>query len=250
MKRALFLALLPGLLTLLPLRLPAQDPEEVIHAPDPGEFVLTVAPNPIPTIPNAPFTATVRIAVIRRLEDGSTITRKNHCLVARDSSGRLYREMRPLTHDDDTSQSVLRQIVFLNPVSHERYVCDPEGRACRVSAYHQPASQPLSPYMGGNGQTTHVPLGASRISGVEAVGSRDLTVIPAEQASTNRPITLSTEYWYSQQLGMNISVKRFDPRVGTQVFLVDRLNLGEPDPSLFEVPKGARILSHTVQPSK
>lgn len=89
------------------------------------------------------------------------------------------------------------------------------------------------------------------IGPLEPVGEflgRRKTIIPGEQASTNRPITLSTEYWYSKQLGMNICVKRFDPSMGTQVFLVDQLNLGEPNPSLFEVPKGARILGETVQP--
>jgi hypothetical protein len=248
MKRTVLLASISCLLTLLPANLPAQDPEEVVHAPDLGEFMLTTTfPPSIPHIPNAPFTATFRFEVIRRLEDGSTIVRKNHCLAARDSTGRTFREGRFLTPDDDKRQSPLRQIVFVNPVSHERYACDPQGRVCRVSPYYEPPSHPLSPYMGGNGHTTHVPLGVSRISGVEAVGSRDLTTIPAEQASTNRPITLSTEYWYSQQLGMSISIKHFDPRTGTEIFLVDQLILGEPNPTLFEVPKGARILGDTVQ---
>jgi hypothetical protein len=45
-------------------------------------------------IPNARFTATVRTEVIRRLEDESTIVRKNHRLVARDRSGRVFEERR------------------------------------------------------------------------------------------------------------------------------------------------------------
>jgi hypothetical protein len=248
MKRITLLALLAGLLTLLPLNLPAQEPEEVDHAPEGSDYTLTLAPDVIPATPNAPFTATARIVFVRRLEDGSTITRKNHCLVARDSSGRVFRESRLLTHDDDEHQSPLTRILFINPVSHERYACDPGGRVCRVSAYHPFAPQRLSNYMGGNGHTTHVPLGVSNVSGVQTVGSRDFTIIPAEQASTNRPITLAAEYWYSEQLGMNITLKRFDPRTGTQTFLLDQLNLGEPDPRLFEVPKGARITRDIVPP--
>lgn len=248
MKRMTSLALLAGLLTFLPLNLRGQEPEGFDHAPDPGEYFLTTMPIPISHIPNAPFTATFRSELIRRLEDGSTIVRKNHCLAARDSTGRTFRERRLLTRDDDKQQSALVQIVFVNPVLHERYGCDPHGGICRVSAYYEPPPQPVSRYMGGNGHTTHVALGISRISGVEVVGSRDLTIIPAEQASTNRPITLVMEYWYSEQLGMNISIKHFDPRTGTETFLIDQLKLEEPDPRLLEVPKGARIVGETVQP--
>jgi hypothetical protein len=52
-------------------------------------------------------------------------------------------------------------------------------------------------------------------------------------AASSRPLTITKEFWYSSQLSINIVVKRFDPRVGTQSYLVTNLILGEPNPSLF-----------------
>jgi hypothetical protein len=246
MKRATVLALSLGLFTLFTSNLCAQDSGPATHAPD-GGFMMRIQSISIPTIPNAPFTATVRTEVVRRLEDGSTIVRKNHRLVARDSSGRVFEERRMLSSDDDSQQSDLTQLEFRNPVSQDRYNCDPQGRTCHVFPYQPPPSALPESVGGKNDLVTRVALGNSMVSGVETVGTRELTVIPARAAASNRPLTITKEFWYSAQLGINIVTKRFDPRSGTQTFVVDDLIVGEPNPSLLEVPAGATILRTTVQ---
>jgi len=246
MKHVTVLALSLGLFTHFNSNLFAQESGQVTHAPD-GGFTMRIQSISIPTIPNAPFTATVRTEVVRRLEDGSTIIRKNHRLVARDSSGRVFEERRMLASDDDTHQSALTQIEFRNPVSQERYNCDPEGQTCHVSPYQPPPSALPKSVGGQNDQVTRVALGNSMVSGVETVGTRELTAIPASEAASNRPLTITKEFWYSAQLGINIVTKRFDPRSGTQTFIVNDLIVGEPNPSLLEVPAGATILRTTVQ---
>jgi hypothetical protein len=111
-----------------------------------------------------------------------------------------------------------------------------------------PHPDALASSQGGDTNVTHVTIGNSMISGVQTLGTREITIIPADVAASNRPISITKEFWYSSELGLNIVVKRFDPRSGTQNFLVDDLILGEPNPSLFEVPAGATILRDTVQP--
>jgi hypothetical protein len=93
-----------------------------------------------------------------------------------------------------------------------------------------------------------VPIGSSTISGVETIGTREFTIIPANTLGNNRPVNVTKEFWYSPQLGINILTKRADPFSGTQSFLVDDLIVGEPNASLFEIPAGATILRETVQP--
>lgn len=246
MKRAIFLALVLGLVTLPFLTLPTPGSGQVTHAPD-YEYRLMIPSITIPAIPDAPFTATVRTEIVRRLEDGSTIVRKNHRLVARDSSGRVFQERRMLTPDDDTQQSPLTRLEFDNPVSHEKYLCDPQGRVCHVSPFYPPPLKAQASFQGKTDQVTRVTIGNSMISGVETLGTREMTIIPASTAASNRPLTVTKEFWYSSQLGVNIVVKRFDPRVGNQNYLVTDLVLGEPNPSLLEPPAGATIMRNTPQ---
>src|SRR5258708_15911168 len=57
----------------------------------------------IPSLPNAPFTATVNTEWIRQLPDGSTIILKNHRAIARDPAGHVFQHRPPpLPHDATT----------------------------------------------------------------------------------------------------------------------------------------------------
>jgi hypothetical protein len=50
------------------------------------------------------------------------------------------------------------------------------------------------------------------------------------------------EFWYSPQLGLNLLSFRSDPRIGKQTFTVTTVTLGDPDPSLFELPAGFKVV--------
>ena len=60
----------------------------------------------------------------------------------------------------------------------------------------------------------------------------------------DRPISIVKEFWYSPQLGINLSVKRMDPRHATEIFNVTDLSLAEPDPKYFVVPAGFSTVDH------
>src|SRR5438132_1993258 len=66
----------------------AQAQQQPQRVPDGGtrEVLISIL---IPSLPNAPFTATVNTGWIRQLPDGSTITLKNHRAIARDAAGRM-----------------------------------------------------------------------------------------------------------------------------------------------------------------
>src|SRR5260370_15396723 len=77
----------------------AQAPQEPQRLPDGGtrEVLISIL---IPSLPNAPVTATVNTEWIRQLPDGSTITLKNHRAISRDSAGRIFQERRALRQED------------------------------------------------------------------------------------------------------------------------------------------------------
>ena len=55
-------------------------------------------------------------------------------------------------------------------------------------------------------------------------------------------MTIEREFWHSPKLGFNLLSKRSDPRIGTQTFTAIDLILSEPDPKLFDLPEGFKIV--------
>ncbi len=79
-------------------------------------------------------------------------------------------------------------------------------------------------------------LGTMTIEGVQAVGTRTTTTIPAGQIGNDRDLNIVSERWYSPDLKMTVLSKRTDPRMGETTYRLTQINRSEPDPSLFQVP--------------
>ena len=251
MKSFLFL-LLSGILILLdsaslaqtprPSEPPPQQPQRL---PDGGtrEVLISIL---IPSLPNVPFTATVNTEWIRQLPDGSAITLKNHRTIARDAAGRIFQERRALVPDDGKTKSGVTQIEISDPVARELYICMPYGRTCQLEEFAPPESTPYIPpdkaHMVQGSSSQSEDLGKQPVSGLETVGTRETTIIPTGIIGNNSPLISKREFWFSPQLGVNLISKRQDPLSGTQNFEVSDIALGDPDPKLFEVPVGFKIL--------
>ena len=89
-------------------------------------------------------------------------------------------------------------------------------------------------------------LGTQLIEGVEAEGTRITHTIPAGSVGNERPIEVSTERWFSQELKMEVLVKTIDPRSGESIQRLTNINRSEPDPSLFEIPSDYTV--REIQP--
>ncbi len=220
-----------------------QSPTDAPHAPDGTTFErinnIYIAP-----LPNAPFTATVTAAWTRTLEDGNTLTIQNHRKVARDSSGRIFQERRWFVPNNGPTEPPLSELDFSNPELHELYICFPTERVCRLHDYSAPTEFNLIPageLPNHNGTLTRVDLGKNTLEGLEVTGTRETTAIAANSIGNNRPLALTKVFWYSPQLGINLLVKRMDPRHGTQIFSVSDVKLVTPDPATFKLPKGYTV---------
>jgi len=216
------------------------------HAPDGGthEQMQSVI---IPPIPNAPFSANVVTEWTHILPDGSKRTTWNHRLVARDSSGRVFQERRYFSPTGQTTPTPLSQLQYDDPNLHERILCDPphpgteRSHTCRLfpfAANLKPeapnATLPALVTLPNKTTIQRQDLGRQSIEGVDALGSREITTIPAGLIGNEKPQPIVKEFWYSQRLGLNVVTKRFDPRVSSiQNITLTQINLGEPDPRLF-----------------
>lgn len=181
------------------------------------------------------------------LSDGATITLVNHRAIARDKAGRIFQERRLLVPDDGKHESVVTQIEISDPVSRNLYICVPRAGVCQVEA-SRPTTRLASsaPARAPNAQRSGAPsvenLGNSLMSGLETEGTRETTTIETGAIGNNSPIRIQREFWYSPQLGINLISRLQDPRVGTQNFELSGIVLGDPDPSLFQVPADWKVI--------
>ena len=88
-------------------------------------------------------------------------------------------------------------------------------------------------------------LGSRDIEGVMAEGTRRITTIPAGAIGNDRAIETVYERWYSKELQMVVMSKTTDPRFGEQTYRLTNIVRAEPDPSLFSVPTGYKVISST-----
>jgi len=229
-------ALLPGSLLLIIAPTFAQAPPERQPPPDGGtrEVLVSIL---IPSIPNAPFSATLSTESVRMLADGGRITLVNHRAIARDGAGRIFQERRLLVPPDGEHESVITQTEISDPVAHELYICKPDEHVCQVESYSPPLFARTPSAIKPTEGSSREDLGKQFIAGLEAEGTRETTVVEPGVIGNDSELRIIREYWYSPQLSLNLSSKLQDPRIGTQDFELSGITLGEPDAKLFKVPR-------------
>jgi len=199
----------------------------------------------IPSLANAPFTATVNTESVRQLADGTTITLKNHRAIARDKAGRIFQERRLLVPDDGKHESVITQTEISDPVAHKLYICVTQERVCQLEQFAAPDFEPPPAVNIATNQpdgTSREDLGKQSIGGLEVMGTLETRVIESGAIGNDSPMLVKREYWYSPQLGVNLISKRQDPRFGLQNFEVSDIVLGEPEEKIFELPRGFAVI--------
>jgi hypothetical protein len=82
-------------------------------------------------------------------------------------------------------------------------------------------------------------LGIHEIEGLAVHGVRQTQTIPAS-GDKGKEVVVTDEYWYSEDLRMNLIVKHSDPRGGTVIMTVAQIARTEPEPALFQIPEGYR----------
>ncbi len=87
-------------------------------------------------------------------------------------------------------------------------------------------------------------LGLDTFDDQEVQRSRETFSFFSQTIGNTKTILRTVEYWYSSQLGVNLQVKRHDPRDGDQTLWLTDLTLSAPDPTTFEIPQGYKIIDH------
>lgn len=191
-------------------------------------------------VTGAPYSAVETRQIQQKLMDGNTITRQETTKVYRDSQGRVRMEH---TATPPGSQTAETRISIFDPVGGYTYMLNPSGQTARKMALPPPRSggsgdRPMrGPRTGDpNATTKSEDLGTQTVNGQAATGARITTTISAGAMGNAQPIVITRETWVSTALKVPVQIKSSDPRFGTTTMNLANIVLGEPDPTLFQVP--------------
>jgi hypothetical protein len=211
-----------------------------------GIFVTPVA--------NAPVSAIAVLETARPLPDGTTEKLKSVDHIARDSSGRIYNELRQLVPINFTGESQLFSSHIFDPATRTSTFLNLRQHIARQSK--QPGPGPdwehmsllpsvPPPVPGREPLARQEDLGTQVMEGMTVHGERIIRTVPANVSGTGQPVVVTDEYWYSDDLHLNMLVKHDDPRSGAQTMTVTELKRGDPDPQLFVIPSDYKVVDET-----
>ena len=228
-----------------------------LHPPDyagvrtfiPGVFVTPV--------PGAPFSGTVEIVSRQSMPDGSVYVRRTTNHIARNSLGVIYNERRKLEAPDFEGEPPVLSSHIYDPQTRVNTFLSPDTHIARQMVLSAPPappanSTPNTSVTSGDAQNLKTQdLGTETVAGLLLHGTRKLKTIPATLSGTGREVTVTDDYWYSEDLKVYLVLKHNDPRTGEQIVGIVKAERNEPDPLTFQIPAGYKILDETpVQEAK
>ena len=208
-----------------------------------GVFVTPVA--------GSPFTATALIESSRPLPDGTVETQRTINKIARDSQGRIHNERRRLMPDSYKGTPALLETHLFDPQTRLNTFFEPYSRVARQSILPSLPRNPALATQNGVGTVVRSPwvkeegLGSTTLNGLTAKGLRRTRTIDAKISGTGKPVEVVDEYWYSEDLHLNLLVHHTDPRSGEQTVAISDIQRADPPAAMFEVPAGFKTVDVT-----
>ena len=206
----------------------------------------------------APYSASGTTETVQTLADGNRIVHTNASHYYRDSSGRTRTELSLSAVGPFTLEASSTVVMITDPVAKQRFVLHPEQKRADVlpfgpvalvaggaaGAQHATADADRAKVgagtpgrcMPGAGSPTTVSLGQKTLAGLQTSGTKTEYTIPAGQIGNEQPITVTSEKWVSEELGVTVTSTLHDPMIGDTQFHLSKIERAEPNPSLFAVP--------------
>jgi hypothetical protein len=196
-------------------------------------------------IPNIPFSAAVEISSTRLLPDGSSEMRRTKNVIARNSQGVIYNEMRRMMPVSFQGTAPLTSSHVYDPGSRVSTFWEPTSNVARSTVLNARQMQERKPFTIPVPGAVDTDLGESSMSGVSVHGLRRTFRIEPAQGGTPKPLIVTDEYWYSEDLHLVMLQKHDDSRTGEQIVAVTAVQRAEPDAKRFAVPEGYRVVDLT-----
>ena len=196
-------------------------------------------------IPDAPFSGVIQVQ--RTLvQTGRIFNLRTIREIGRDSRGRIFNERRMLLRVTDTATPELLAVHIYDPQTRISIRLDTLAHTFQSGTVNRPP-ETVPPALLATPAGTNLPknqfvkeedLGVHEMEGVSAHGVRETQTIPAESSGTGKEVVIVDEYWYSQDLRINLMIRHSDPRSGSVTMTVTHIARTDPDPSRFQIPEG------------
>jgi hypothetical protein len=219
--------------------LPTLEPQE-------GIFVTPIA--------GLPLSATVTIEVKRELNDGSVWQSRATSRIARDSRGHIRNEAHAFVPVGLDRESALISVHLYDPQTRLNTFLNPQTHIARQRILsHEPAAVPPANWAQLDQRfrpSTNVELedlGTQTMEGFYVHGYRRKNTYDARSTGTGRSIVVTDEYWYAEDIRLNLLEKHNDRRKGEFTTTVTNINRTEPTGELFVVPPSYKVVDVTPE---
>jgi len=219
--------------------LPTLEPQE-------GIFVTPVS--------GQPFSAAVTIEVKRELKDGSVWQRAATSLIARNSQGQIHNEAHAFVPLGLDRNSTLISVHIYDPQKRLNTFLNLNTHIARQSTLsREPSTAPpanwaqMDQRFRPSSNVQLGDLGTQTMEGFYVHGYRRTNTYEAQSTGTGRSIVVTDEYWYAEDIRLNLLEKHNDPRKGDFTTTVTQVNRTEPATELFVVPAGFKIVDVTPE---
>ena len=88
-------------------------------------------------------------------------------------------------------------------------------------------------------------LGTNTLDGILVHGYRRTVTLRSKASGTGEPVAVTDEYWYSEELHLNLLANHADPRTGKLTVTVTPIDRNEPSGDLFQIPSGYKLVDMT-----
>ncbi|ABF42666.1 hypothetical protein Acid345_3665 [Candidatus Koribacter versatilis Ellin345] len=210
-------------------------------------------PENMKVVKGIPLTADIVNTHVQHLADGNKITNEETSHLYRDSEGRTRRENK-IVLPGSNDKNVPTMIMINDPVAHTRFILNTDRKSADELPGHPPMmSKDINVMYTKKGADeaaanpheseaeTKEDLGTQSIEGFVAKGTKATHVIPAGKIGNEKPITVTTESWYSDELGLEVMRVHNDPWSGEVTTKITNVRRGEPDASLFTPPADYKV---------
>lgn len=196
-------------------------------------------------IPNNPFTGKVNVERSFIQKDGSMVKSATAREIGRDSRGRIFNEIRALVPAGSNETPQLVGVHIYDPQTRTSTMVNFRSRIVRTGTVNRPPEMVPPSFLSASSGLNTLPqnqftreedLGNKVMDGLPVHGVRQSQTIAS--ASGGKDIVITDEYWYSEDLRINLMIKHNDPRKGGVTMRVTQVNRAEPDPARFEIPEG------------
>jgi hypothetical protein len=196
----------------------------------------------ITSVPDIPFTAISELESTYIKPDGTSVTGKATRAIARDSKGRIFKEGRRLQPITESAPSLLILVDIYDPRTSTYTFLYPPFRTFWKGTLERPPLLIADEYFYGWPTRDGIPayrlakeeaLGTQTIDGMTVRGVRETQEVIDE---TGKKIVTTGEYWYSDDLHMNLVATINGPDKSILTVRVTQVKRTEPDAAIFQIP--------------